>query len=182
MFKFNTKGYTVTEVVIVIVLAVLIIFFILPLARAYAENTKKDSLIDSAYIFIDMVRNQLASEDELPDLERALLVSYRDFKNDFKKGGKSPYDNKTYDEDLSYVAIINREGTMDFYVTLQDQSGNCLVLLNEDEVQTGSKNIRKYVRSGEDCKITPLTETQPIQSLIYKGGEENNIQHLFSIY
>ena len=178
----NKKGLSLIEILIVMAFIGVIVLIAIYFTQGYMKNSKRDTMVESAYFFIDMVRNQLTSENALPDMEKALIVSYDNFKDNLKKGGKSPFDRQEYKNETTYVAVINKNGTMHFYVAMEDQSKNCLVMLTEADVKEGSKRLRKYVRSKDACKITPIQSQQSISTLIYKGGDEENIEYEFSIY
>lgn len=176
------NGFSFIELLLVVVICGLVSLIGFYLCKKYIDNSRKDSMIDSAYSFLDMVRSSLTAEDELPDLDKALLVPYKYYRDEFKKGGTSPFDKQYYDMSSSYVAIINRNDNYQFYVTLKDQSDHCVVLVQQEDILKGTRQARNYVRSGDDCKITPIDESQEVISSLLYRGEESFLYYDFKIY
>jgi len=162
----NKKGFTLIELLAVIVILGVIMAIAIPSMTGYIENSKKDTMLDTAQQYIDGAKTLLISENALPSAGEAVVVKVDDIELD--KGGVSPYDNKKYnfEDGLSYVLVYNNAAndaetnseSYLYYAALTDKSNHCMEPINEDAlIQAKSKKKRGLIKNGANaCNITAL--------------------------
>jgi type IV pilus assembly protein PilA len=115
MFK-NKKGFTLVELLAVIVILAVILTIAVPNVMKIVEKTRKDAFESTAAMMISSAKTQAAAyNDYLPNSGECSVIKIDLL--ELENIDKDP-DGGDYDLDNSYVAIANDDGTYKYYVTL----------------------------------------------------------------
>lgn len=179
--KMNKKGFTLIELLAVIVILGVLLMIAVPKVTQYITNSRKNTIISEAGIFIDSVRADATSEMyPSPVRSNDVTIVMFDIANLDKAQKKSPFGGK-YISNKCYVAIINvgtgTEPEYKYYLALQDSKNYAIPLVSEEELTTdkivaNAKNKMEvtvqslcgskdgYVR--EYAEIAGLNDVQPV--------------------
>lgn len=177
----NKKGFTLIELLAVIVILGVLLAIAIPKVSHYISNSKKDSYVSSAKLYVDSVRNDATSElFSKPITNSDVTIVSLDMVKLEKAQGDSSFGG-AYEYNKSYVAIINVGTGTDpeyaYYIAVQDSKGYAIPLTEEtklkgDVVVANAKNkmevtIQALCGSKEGTKtslatISGLEEIQPV--------------------
>lgn len=181
--KMNKKGFTLIELLAVIVILGVLLMIAVPKVTQYITNSKKNSFISEAGIFIDSVRNDATSEIyPFPVRSNDVTIVMFDIANLDKSQKKSPFGG-SYISNKCYVAIVNigtgTEPEYKYYLALQDSKDYAIPLTSEDELTTAkivanAKNKMEVTvqslcgsttgYSREYAEISGLSDVQPVDA------------------
>jgi len=132
----NKKGFTLIELLAVIVILGILLALAIPRVSQYITNSRKESFVSAAKLFVEAVRNDATAEMyPLPvDSNEVTIVTLDKIKAE-KSSEKSAFGGK-YLYNKSYVAIINvGDGTNPEYVyffAAQDSKDYAIPLTQEE--------------------------------------------------
>ena len=157
----NNKGFTLVELLAVIVILGIIMAIAVPAVSSYINKSRKDAWISSANNFINAVRNKaLAGKFALPvELNEVTVVSLDMIDVDSGKF-QSAYD-ADYVINKSYVIIVNGNTRSNpiyqFYFAAQDTKGNYIPLTLEKDLS--SKSVKSNASNTAPVSIQSLSGT-----------------------
>lgn len=177
----NKKGFTLVELLAVIVILGVLITIAVPKVTKYITNSRKESYVDEAKTFIDTVLHDVTSEFyPAPIKNNDVLIITFDIANLDKEQNKSPYGGK-YIYSKSYVAVVNvglgADPEYKYYVSAQDSKDYAIpltseALLTKDKVIANAKNkmevtVQSICGTKEGYKreyteISGLNDIQPV--------------------
>ena len=158
----NNKGFTLVELLAVIVILGIIMAIAVPAVSSYINKSRKDAWISSANNFINAVRNKaLAGKFSLPvELNEVTIVSLDMIDVDSGKF-QSAYD-ADYVINKSYVIIVNGNTRSNpiyqFYFAAQDTKGNYIPLTLEKDLS--SKSVKSNASNTAPVSIQSLSGTE----------------------
>lgn len=158
----NKKGFTLTELIAVIVILGVLMTVAIPNVLSIIERNKALSMIEDAKKFITEVEYKVRSDTniELPTNGNAIVIKLSYITN--TDLDESPYGIK-YDKTNSFVVIVKKNNTITYYVTL-----NAIETKSNGEAKSNSRGIGlsnlstlnsgniDIIKKGTDTTITPL--------------------------
>lgn len=184
----NKKGFTLFQLVLLIVVATIIIVFVVFPLLGYITSSKQRSFLSSAKFYIEETRSLLTLNKGFPvDQGESLTLQISELNLDQEKQ-RSIFGYSWVDE-KSYIVVKN-VGTMEdpkysYSIALEDVEGNCIDLeednkLLKENVKKGTCNIQP-VGILASSKIRSLAETNTnevriddYQNARYYGKNPNN--------
>ena len=140
MKRINKSGFTLIELLAVIVILAILLGIAIPKVSQYINNSRKESFVSSAKLFIDSVRDDITSE-LIPapiGTNDVTIVTIDKIKIE-KSNKKSPFGGK-YLYNKSYVAVVNvgdgSEPDYKYYFAAQDSKDYAIPLTAEDELES----------------------------------------------
>ena len=119
----NRKGFTLIELMGVIVILSIIMLIAIPNVTSTLEKTKKDAYIADAKKFVSLVQYELRTGNiEKPTPSNYVIVHLGDLKTD--QISKDP-DGNLYDTEKSFVFMQVIDGYINYYVSLIVDTGDC---------------------------------------------------------
>lgn len=149
----NKKGFTLVELLGVIVILSIIMLIAIPNVTAVLERSKKDSYIVDCKKFVSLVQYELRSgkiAKPAPNENTKVELDY--FKDNDEIVNDS--DGNQYDPYESYVIVSNEDGFLVYYVQLvaknngMDDSYRGIEKVNSEELD-GDKRYQYYRNSIE---------------------------------
>lgn len=143
----NNKGFTLIELIIVIVIIGMILVFAIPNVVRTTQKIKKEQMIEDGKNAIEKTRNYVMIKNIYPQSGCSDKYSLKtiDENNTIKE---SPYKSK-YETDTSYVKICLNDHIYEYSVYLVDIEGNKLVKSSSDPVslkELNSEDKYAYVK------------------------------------
>ena len=157
--KNKNKGITVVNLLILIMVGTLSIFGGYMGITTMISNNKKDQFINASKEYVEGAKQQLLSEDVMPSNDHAVIVPYTEIR--LSNTYNSPYTNEAFTEDYSYVIILKKDDIYKYYVTQIDSKGNCMNLIDYDEINNFSNKNRKHVVNDNSCNIESVLLVGP---------------------
>ena len=173
--KLVNKGFTLIEILAVIVLIGIVSLIGVVAISSYIESSRENTYINSASNYIDSARNLKASDKLLqePKNAEALIIPLTDLDIEDDNEFKTPYGDLILEK--SYVIITNKDGKLDYYISMIDDSGHALVNVNENKL-----SVDELKKSGDDTtgikeinSIKGNLETIEIDGLAYQISNKN---------
>ena len=140
----NRKGFTLVELLGVIIILSIIMLIAIPNVTSILERSKKDTYISDSKIFVSNVTTEIRkghilkpASGELVKVTLAELAT-----SDVEKDS----DGNKYDQNNSYVAIVRKDGFLVYYVQLvSNVKGNYrgIRLTNSEDLDSDTK-YEKY--------------------------------------
>ena len=134
----NRKGFTLVELLGVVVILSIVLTIAIPAASNYIDSSKREAFADVLSEYVDAVRKGIASEDYTApiDSNQVLIVSLESIPLD--KGKFSSSFDSEWVKSKSYVAVVNT-GTPNnieytYLVAGQDKDRHAIPLMNIDDV------------------------------------------------
>ncbi len=149
--KKNKQGFTLIELLAVIVILGVIMAIAIPAMTGYIDDSKKDSMVDSASEFLRAGVQRITVNNMLPVSGTSTYMYVKDIP--LSSGGVSPYSNQAY-ADASVVQATNNNGEYIYTIYLIDGNGNCLTA-TEKQLNGKPEEKRALIKTGSTCtKIT----------------------------
>ena len=138
--KKNNYGFTLIELLAVIVILGVLLIIAVPKVSQYITNSRKNSFISEASIFIDSVKKDATSEIyPFPVRNNDVTIVMFDIANLDKSQKKSPFGG-SYISNKCYVAIVNVgtgvEPEYKYYIAFQDSKNYAIPLTSQDTLNT----------------------------------------------
>ena len=134
----NRKGFTLVELLGVVVILSIVLTIAIPAASNYIDSSKREAFADVLSEYVDAVRKGIAAEDYTApiDSNQVLIVSLESIPLD--KGKFSSSFDSEWVKSKSYVAVVNT-GTPNnieytYLVAGQDKDRHAIPLMNIDDV------------------------------------------------
>lgn len=159
MRKLNKKGFTLVELLAVIVILGVLMIVAIPAMSRYIENSRKDVYVNNAKRYISAARYSLLSDgytcnkgtssvncgisDVNGTTKVVVPVSLISIENDT---GKSPW-GKTFDGTRAYVIVQQVSGKIVYKYKGCDSSNNGII----DEVEESSLSRANVVKGNSSC-------------------------------
>lgn len=150
----NNKGFIQIKVLTIVFIIGILAFTLVPRVISSYNNGKKEQYIEVVKKYVEEVKKSTDSlkYKQLPKENEALLVKFANIRND-----KSPYG--AFDEDYSYVVILNKGSYYDYYVACIDKSNWGIPMVNEKEL---NPNSIVYGRS----QLTNINKVTELRNLL----------------
>lgn len=194
--KNNKKGFTLIELLAVIVILGVLLGIAIPKVSQYINQSRKNSFVSEAEVFIDSVRNDATSEIyPFPIRSNDVTIVTFDIANLDKSKNKSPYGG-SYVYNKSYVAIINVGTGTDpeykYYLAVQDTKNYAIPLTLESEldakkVVANAKNKMEVTiqslcgtKEGYNREYTEISGLNDVQPVDENGNKINWNATIFS--
>ena len=115
----NEKGFTLVELLGVIVILSIIMLIAIPNVTSVLDRTKKDRYIADSKKFVSIVQYQLRRDNiQKPALGKSVKILLKDIAEDATDEISHDSDGYGYDVQKSYVKIANEDGYLVYYVQL----------------------------------------------------------------
>ncbi len=174
----NKKGFTLVELLAVIVILGIIMLIAIPSIAGIITNARKDSFVQSMGQYIKAVHTMDISQtvERQYDPTKATVVSLRAVDLDNKEGDKATSTfgaawDASDTETRAYVVIWNRRTAADpdfkYYFAAADMAGNCIALTLEGDAE------RTDIQTG--CTITPINENTSTLTINVDGSESKTV-------
>ena len=158
----NNKGISVINLIILIATVGIMAIGCYFGFSTMIVNNKKDNFVNTAKKYVEGAKEQLLSENFMPNSGEGIIVPYEQIR--LGKEYLSPYKRSKFDEDYSYVVIIkNYDASAEYkyYVTQIDELGNCIELIDYDKINSYGKEKRKVVVNDNTCDIQSVSLVGP---------------------
>lgn len=157
----NKRGFTLVELLGVIIILSIIMMMAIPNITTVLEKGKRENYVSDAKKFISQVEYVIRNSNiEKPTSEEILQVklSYigtRDIKKDS--------DGNKYDTDNSYVIIVRKNGYLEYYVNLVttvEGKNHGIRLANKEKLEEDEKLslVKHDFTNPEEEEIKEITE------------------------
>lgn len=150
----NNKGFIQIKILTVVFIIGILAFTLIPRGITSYNNRKREEYIKVVKEYVEEVKTSVDSlkYKQLPKNNEALLVKFSNI-----KGKKSPYG--AFDEEYSYVIVLNKGSYYDYYVACIDKSNRGIPVVAEKELNLDSI---VYGRS----QLTNINEVTTIKNLL----------------
>lgn len=150
------KGFTLVELLAVIVILAILIAIAVPAVTKYITKSRKEGMIQTANSFVSAISTDTVSEFyELPIGNNDVTIISVDLIKLENGKEKTPYSGHWLPK-YSYVAIINvgtdEDPEYEYYIALRDSKRYTISLTNN----ATSSNITRSNISGTDAPITAM--------------------------
>lgn len=164
----NKKGFTLIEVIAVIVIMGILVLIANPLVSSFIISSRKSSFASNASAFLESIKSNFDSNEygEIDDAEM-MVVPLSTLK--LEKGSTTDSPFGKYDLERSYVLIsshnVSTGPAYKYQITLTDDSGHAIKegvhnKLNKDVVEPGDKKRIKTIAdiaiNGYNCEVSNI--------------------------
>ena len=173
----NRKGFTLVELLAVIVILGIIITISGLAVSNIIQNSRAQTFIDSAKTFIDAAKT-LASDSpgRYYPLENgrvnSSIIYVRDLPIKNGSNKKSSYD-KSFINEKSFVRIEGTTYGYDFYISLEDDAGNFIRDIKDSDLKIARVNDKTMVEfdisSCSTCKVIDKVEDNSFEKCVFLG-------------
>ncbi|MBR1385566.1 MAG: InlB B-repeat-containing protein [Bacilli bacterium] len=124
----NKKGFTLIEIIAVIIILGILLIITIPLVQKYITNSGKASMASTASAYVETVKAEyeMGEYGSFLDDEEIMIVPLEYIELEQGDTEKSKF--ASYDKDKSYVVISPENNGYEFYINLVDDAGNGLVM------------------------------------------------------
>lgn len=135
----SKKGFTLVELIVIIVIIGVILVFTLPNITSVLERNKKEQMIADAKDMVDKAKNKMIKTADYPTGStgsgcKSFKLSGIDEREEIKT---SPYGN-SYNRNSSNVEICLKSNQYEYTITLNDDGGHII-----NKVELGQLSIDK---------------------------------------
>ena len=132
----KNRGLTIIELLAFIIVLGIIIYLVFPKLTGFITDSRKETMIQNAEIFLDSVKKSYYSKAVYPDVNQVETTSICDVS--LASGGKSPY-GAPWDCGKSFVSLYNSgDNQYLFLIQLVDENGNALPLSEDGTLHENS--------------------------------------------
>ncbi len=159
----SEKGFTLIEVLSVIIIIGIIMLIAVPAVNKYIDRSNKASFASDALAYVETVRSEYEMRDygEFLDKDELMIVPIEYIILE-KGDGNSPY--APFDFTRSYIIIVPERNGYQFYATIVDEIGVGIIQKNSNELN------RDAVEEGVTDSVIPYkTHATTSDKLAFKG-------------
>ena len=145
----NRKGFTLIEVIAVIIIIGVMMLVAVPNVTSYILNSRKASFATDVHAYIETIRAEYEGREYGPYLsdEEIMIVPIEIIVLEKGDSGKTPFGN--YDYNKSYVVIVPEKNGYQFYANVVDDAKYGVVMtpyniLNGDAVKENVDGIQRW--------------------------------------
>lgn len=145
----NRKGFTLIEVIAVIIIIGVMMLVAVPNVTSYIVGSRKSSFATDVHAYIETIRSEYESREYGPLLrdDEIMLVPIEIVVLEKGDAGKSPFGNYIYSK--SYVVIVPERGGYQFYANVVDDAGYGVIqtpynILNGEAIQKNVTGIQSW--------------------------------------
>ena len=156
----NKQGFTLVELLGVIVILSIIMLIAIPNVTSVLEKNKRENYLADAKKLVTQVEYEIRSSNiEKPSSTEILKISLSYIgTSDVSKDS----DGNKYDTTNSYVAVVRKNGYLEYYVNLVttvDGKNKGIRLVNKDELNSDKKLtlIKQGFSNPTDAEIQTIT-------------------------
>lgn len=119
----NNKGFTLIEIIGVVVIIGVIMLIAIPSVSSYIVNSRKSSYISNVSAFIETIRGEYQMKNFGTFLydDEVMLVPIEAITLDDGDSTETPFG--TYNYEKSYIAIVPERNTYQYYAYILDSAG-----------------------------------------------------------
>lgn len=135
MKKLNKKGFTLVEILAVVIIMGVLLLVAIPMVGKYIEESRKNTYVTAAKNLVDAVATSISAMTLpiVPENEEAVIVPFSEINMEKEiSKAKSPY--AKYVDDKSYVLVACQDDKYVYYVAAIDEKGNGFPLTNIDQL------------------------------------------------
>ncbi len=191
----NKKGFTLVELLAVIVILGILLTIAIPAASNYINSTRRESFVVIMKEYAEAVRRGLVSEEyQVPmDPNMVTIISFDLIPLD-KGKRESSYASEWVDS-KSYVAVVNvgssEYAKYKYFVAAQDKKGHAVPLMDiesitkEDVIGNAKNKMEVTIQAlcgKTDGKITSLSTIKGLENTQLTDGSNNKTDWLATIY
>ena len=164
----NNKGFTLVEILAVIIILGVLTLLAIPRVTEYTENSRISVYATSAKQFMDSVKQEVNNQSDgyRVKVGSCINVKISDIELDNGSNLKSPYGE--YLDDYSYITVININGNYLYMLTLVDSLGYGWMYEEYSEVSKHNL-LRKIMLDA----IVPVSDDACTVSLPYGDIDRN---------
>lgn len=161
----NRKGFTLIEVMAVVIIIGVIMMIAIPSVSSYIANSKKSSYATNIHAYIETIRAEYEERNYGPILEdnEIMIVPIKVVKLEKGDAGSSPFGAYNYDK--SYVVISPERNTYEYYANVVDSTKKGVIMTKYNEL-SGDKIL-------EDATSIPEWSIYNGTSTIYTINSKN---------
>lgn len=191
----NKKGFTLVELLGVIVILSIVLGIAIPSASNYIQRSRREAFVAVLREYVDAVQKGMAAEDYIAptDQNDVLIVSMDLIPLD--KGKKESSYQAEWVKSKSYVVVINTGSADDihyeYFVAAQDKNRHAIPLMNvtdirSTEVISNAKNkMEVTIQSlcgNETGKKATLSTIKGLENFQPVDSDRNRIDWVATIY
>ncbi len=135
----NNKGFTLVEILAVVIIIGLVMTIAIPAVSRYMLDSRRTSYVANMNAYAETIKGEFMEKEfgDFPEDGDILIVPIEYIALEKSEGKKSPFGE--YDYDRSYVVIVPERNTYQYYISVRDDSGKGMVSiaknkLNKEEV------------------------------------------------
>lgn len=132
----SEKGFTLVELIVIIVIIGVILVFTLPNITSVLERNKKEQMIADAKDMVDKAKNKMIKTAYYPTSSGCIQFNLSDI-DEREEIKTSPYGN-SYKRNDSKVQICLKSNQYEYTITLNDDGGHTI-----NKVKLGQLSIDK---------------------------------------
>lgn len=171
MSKINNKGFTLVELLGVLMILSIILVIAVPNVVSVLDKNKKETYVSDAKKLVSMAETQIRSDTDIdwPTNGQAVILKLAYLNNG---DIESDPEGVKYDENRSYVAICLVNDTYTYYVqligTVSDGSGRGIPLVSIDNLN-GDNRTNTVSKKWVDFKFTETEIKSKLSTLTGKS-------------
>ena len=148
--KKNNKGFTLVEIIGVVVIIGVIMLIAIPAVSSYIVSSRKSSYISNVSAFIETVRGEYQMKNFGSFLydDEVMIVPIEAITLDDGDNVETPFG--TYNYEKSYIAIVPERNTYQYYAYISDSAGYGVVGMPSNAAS------REYLEKLSSSDITSL--------------------------
>ena len=168
MKKMKNKGFTLIEILAVVMIIGVLGIIGVSAISSYIEESRKSTFIATAKVYIDAARDLKAGDKLIqePKDTEAVLIPLDILELEENHDFSTPYGE--IDKNKSYIIITNENNKLKYYVTILDESGHALVMIEEGELS--KDNIQVSQLNNIDIKTHQMVKDRAVKEAISIGG------------
>lgn len=189
----NKKGFTLVELLGVIVILGIVLSIAIPATTGYIDTSKREAFSTVLHEYVDAIQRSIVSEEyTAPSEKNAVTIISLDLIPLDKGKQESSYQSE-WIKNKSYIVVVNtgEEGNYDYYAAAQDKEDHAIALtkiedITRDEVISNAKNKMEVTIQSlcgtEEGKKTILPTIKGLEEIQPTDEKGNKIDWIATIY